>query len=224
MIDKAIFWDNDGVLVDSEHLYFEATKRALATVGVVPTMEEFARISLQQGRSMLQLAEAAGTPHETITSLRESRDRLYGELLRRDVQPRDGVRACLASVHGRAVNGVVTASQKVHFDIIHRKTDFLRYFDFVLTRDDFRRSKPHPEPYLAALRKTQLPPDRCIVVEDSERGVASAVAAGLRCIAFPSSLTVGGDFRAADRVVATAEELRAALSAWLGETRRNPAA
>ena len=72
--------------------------------------------------------------------------------------------------------------------------------DFVLTREDFREAKPHPEPYLTAMQRFGLQPARCVVVEDSQRGLAAAVAAGLECLVVLSPWTKDGDFRQAARV------------------------
>jgi beta-phosphoglucomutase-like phosphatase (HAD superfamily) len=58
-----------------------------------------------------------------------------------------------------------------------------------LTEDDFERSKPHPDAYLAALKRLGLPADLCLAVEDSPRGLVSASSAGLRCVLVPTALT-----------------------------------
>lgn len=72
-----ILWDNDGVLVATEGLYFQATKTVLQTVGVDLTPEQFKEISLRRGESTLQLAAEQGVAAATITRLRAERDRLY---------------------------------------------------------------------------------------------------------------------------------------------------
>lgn len=82
---------------------------------------------------------------------------------------------------------------------MHARTSLLPYFFFVLTLEDYRFSKPHPDPYLTALRTYGLNPEETLAVEDSERGVRSAVAAGLRCIAAPTELTKSMDFGLAFR-------------------------
>ena len=72
-----VLWDNDGVLVDTEGLYFRATQTVLATVGIHLTPEQFIDISLRQGQSTFKLAAEQGIPAETIARLRAERDRLY---------------------------------------------------------------------------------------------------------------------------------------------------
>ena len=80
-------------------------------------------------------------------------------------------------------------SPREQFDEVHRFTGLRDFFETVLTSDDYERSKPHPDSYVSALRAMDLPAGRCIAVEDSPRGVASARAAGLRCILVPTELT-----------------------------------
>jgi HAD superfamily hydrolase (TIGR01509 family) len=209
---KAIFWDNDGVLVDTEHLYFEATRRVLATVGVPLTEALFHDLFLVQNRGAWHLAEAAGVPRETLARLRTERDALYGALIDRDGLVLPGVEAALALLAPRFRMAIVTSSHRDHFDAVHRRAGLLRFFELVLTREHYQRSKPDPEPYLTALARTGLSPGECLVIEDSERGLRAAEAAGIACWVIPTALTRGGDFRAADRVLGAVEEVVALLT------------
>jgi transcriptional regulator with XRE-family HTH domain len=130
---KAIFWDNDGVLVDTEGLYFEATRATLARAGFALTSAHYADLSLRQGRSVFELVrDAFDAP--AIEILRAARNARYAELLAAGVPALDGVEAVLGALHGRLSMGVVTSSNPEHFEIIHRTTGLLGYFDFVLPR------------------------------------------------------------------------------------------
>jgi HAD superfamily hydrolase (TIGR01509 family) len=106
---------------------------------------------------------------------------------------------------------IVTSSRPEHFALIHDRSGLLKYFDFVLTRDDYVCSKPHPEPYLTALHKSGLRPEDCRVIEDSERGLLAACRAGLGCLVIPGKLTRTGDFSSAERVLANIREVPGAL-------------
>ena len=98
-----------------------------------------------------------------------------------------------------------------HFDAMHRSTGLRRYFDFVLTREDYGRSKPDPEPYLTACARAGLLPGACLAVEDSVRGVTSAVLAGLAVAAIPGAMNHGGDFSAARWQLESVRELPALI-------------
>ena len=188
---EAIFWDNDGVLMETEHLYYQANAEALARTGVELTLDTFRELSLRRGESVLQLAATTGP------ELREWRDARYHELLGTGAQAIPGVAETLELLYGRLPMAIVTSCRRDHFLQMHRASGLLGYFDFVLTREDYVNSKPDPEPYLAAVARTGLDPAVCLAVEDSERGVTAALRAGLTVAAVPGAMNSGGDFTAA---------------------------
>jgi HAD superfamily hydrolase (TIGR01509 family) len=118
-------------------------------------------------------AAEGGLSQEVINRLRGDRNTRYRELLRKGVRVLDGVKTALRQLHGKVSMGVVTSSRREHFGIIHIATGLLPYFDFILTRKDYGKSKPNPDPFLTAMRKNGLKPEDCIVVEDSERGLTA---------------------------------------------------
>ena len=204
---KAILWDNDGVLVDTEELYFSATRDVLTKAGIDLSRDLFIQISLKQGRSAFDLAGEQGFNPEIISQLRSERNQRYSELLRKGVRVLDGVEDTLRQLQGKILMGVVTNSRREHFEIIHASTGLLHYFDFVLTCEDYKKSKPDPEPFLTAIKRTGLKRENCIVVEDSKRGLDAAKAAGIRCIVVTHNLTQGSNFSGAYRVIDSIREV-----------------
>jgi HAD superfamily hydrolase (TIGR01509 family) len=196
-----VFFDNDGVLVDTEHLYMEASRAVLAERGIDLPEAEYIELFMRQNRGLLHYGEVHGWEADDLRDLRARRNDLYAAMLAHEPLILDGVEETLAALHGRVRMAIVTSSRRDHFDIIHRRTGLLRYFDFVLTDGDYAVSKPDPAPYLAAVARAGVDPRSCLVVEDSERGLASARAAGLRCVIVPSRLTRGARFNGAWRVL-----------------------
>lgn len=196
---RAILWDNDGVLVDTEGLYFQAGHEVLATQGVELTHKDFAEQSLKKGLSVFDFLPDQNA--ELIEQLRLKRNARYSALLAEGVQIVDGVVETLETFYGRVQMGIVTGSRRDHFDIVHAKTNLLPFFDFVLAREDYEEAKPHPDAYLTAMRLHGLQPDDCVVVEDSERGCVAAAAAGLRVLAVPNELSKYGDFSSAYKIL-----------------------
>jgi HAD superfamily hydrolase (TIGR01509 family) len=166
---------------------------------------------LVQGRGAWHLAAERGIAADRIEELRDWRNRLYADWLEESPRLALDVARVLASLHGRYVMGVVTSSRRDHFDLIHRGSGLLKYFDFVLTAGDFVKLKPDPEPYLRAIEKSGCAPEACVAIEDSERGLIAAKAAGIGCFVVPTPLTRGGDFSSADRVLAGLTDLLAIL-------------
>ena len=206
---KAIFWDNDGILVDTEGIFFRANLETLAGVGISLQWEQFEEISLAKGGSVLQLAEKPGT--DAFYKLRNRRDAIYADLLTREPLVIDGVRDVLDALRGKYIMGIVTSSGHEHFEIIHRQSGLLPYFQFVLTMKDCEHFKPHPEPYLKAIELAGCSPEECLVVEDSPRGLAAAVAAGIRCVVIPNKFTSGNHFTGACKILNSVKELPAVL-------------
>ena len=133
---KAIFWDNDGVLVDTERLYFKANKLTFLKHGVELTEELYVENFLNKAYGTWHLLRDKSYSEEKIGEIREERNELYSNLLKDESLPIDGVEEVLKELHGKIKMGVVTSSRKDHFDIIHSRTGFKKYFDFVLTSDD----------------------------------------------------------------------------------------
>jgi HAD superfamily hydrolase (TIGR01509 family) len=209
---KAVFFDNDGVLVDTEHLYFKATQHVLATAGVHLTEDEYVELFLVQGHGAWDLAESRGVPASDIDRLRDERNALYSDWLTRAPLVAAGITAVLDALRGKYVMGVVTTCSREHFEVIHRRSGLLEYFDFVLLPGDYPRKKPHPDPYLTAVQRSGVEAAACVAIEDSERGLMSATAAGLRCLVVPTLLTRGRRFAGAHTVLSTVTDIPAVLS------------
>lgn len=208
---RALLWDHDGVLVDTERLYFQATRELLAEAGAQLDEHEYRRFFLQQGTGAWHLARERGHDDAEIQRLKHRRDARYEALLRGEDLLIPGVLPLLAELAPRVRMAIVTSSKRAHFDAIHERTELPRLFEFVLAREDYVSSKPDPEPYVAAVARLGLTKADCLVIEDSARGLAAAKAAGLACWVIPSELTRYSDFATADRRFSDLAALRSAL-------------
>jgi HAD superfamily hydrolase (TIGR01509 family) len=204
---KAILWDNDGVLVDTEYLYFRATQEVLASIGFELTEHHFHDLFLVESRGAWHLVQEKGFSPEQVEQLRIKRNELYAKYLREEKLLIEGVEDVLAELHGKYKMGIVTSSLREHFDLIHSSTGLLKYFDFVVAAGDYTKYKPDPEPYLIALQKTGCTAEECIAVEDSLRGLLAATGAGIRCYVVPTQLTRNSDFAAAYKVLTHVREV-----------------
>src|SRR4029077_14646917 len=210
---KAILWDNDGVLVDTECLFFESTRTILETIGIQLSLRQFLDLSMREGRGAFELASERGWGRQQVAELKRERDLLYSEMLCKQTRVLPDVRETLRQLQGRRMRmAVVTSSQRQHFDVMHSDTGLMRYFEFVLAREDFRETKPNPEPYLLALERLRMKADNCVAVEDSERGLAAARAAGLRCLVIPNDMTRACNFRGATAILPRAAAVLDALA------------
>src|SRR5260370_29325288 len=186
---------------DTEGLFFQSTRETLAKAGIELTFEQFLDISMRQGRSAFQLAAGCGWTAEQIAGLKRERDRLYTKMLQQQTRVLLGVYETLRALHGRMRMAVVTSSQREHFEVMHAGTQLTGFFEFVLAREDFKETKPNPEPYLLPLERLGLEAERCIAIEDSERGLAAAPASALPCLVIPNHVTPRFHFHTATPVL-----------------------
>ena len=211
---KYILFDHDGVLVDTERWYFAASKRALAELGIELDLELHRR-KMTRGVSTWDLARSNGVNETTIDRQRPRRDRYYQEYLRTEDIEVPGVERVLRGLSGRCRMAIVTTARRVDFELIHRNRGIVQYMDFVLTREDYDEAKPAPEPYLAGLARFGGRPEEALVVEDSERGLKAAVAAGIECAIVHSEFTSSHDFSTATFRIGSLGELAALLEGQL---------
>lgn len=194
---EAILWDNDGVLVDTERLFFEATKSAFARLGLHLTEEVWAARYLGEGRGSGEIArDLGGDPHR-IGPVLDERNQRYLQILQQAPPIRPRVRETLMALPDRAKMAIVTGCHRHQLHLMHDSSGLLEFFDVIVTGDDCTYSKPHPEPYLTATKALDICAGNCVAVEDSQRGLASATAAGVACVVVPSQLTRTLDFAGA---------------------------
>lgn len=203
---KYILFDHDGVLVDTEHWYYRASERALAEIGLTLDKDRYLR-DMSRGWGAWEQARAAGADEPTIIARRAVRDAYYQEYLRTEQIEIDGVLDALAELSQHVRMAIVTTAKRADFDIIHERRRIRPFMDFVLVREDYERAKPHPEPYLTALRRFGATREEALVVEDSARGLNSAVAAGIDCAVVHNAFTAGHDFSQASHRISTLREL-----------------
>jgi len=197
---KFVLWDHDGVLVDTEPLFFEATARALADHGVAVSHDRWTALQAA-GSGIVRLLDEAKGVGVTQAEIRYVRDEIYAELLsQRDVLI-PGARRALEEISGSYRSVMVTTSLRRYIDQIHGQTGLLEYFEHIVTAEDCSKRKPHPEPYLRAMDLISATPEACVAIEDSPRGLASARAAGVRCVVVRSDFIGSGGFDGAERVL-----------------------
>lgn len=204
---KAIFWDNDGVLVDTEKLYYRANKETFAKMNIDLSEELYMEFFLKKNLGTWHLARAKGYTEKQIADFHIERDMLYGYYLETNANVIPGVEITLQKLHGKFKMGIVTSSKKNHFEIIHNKSNLLQYIDFVLASEDYEKSKPAPDPYLKAVEFSSFLKEECIAVEDSERGLKAALSAGIECYVIPTELTKHSDFSGAKKILNSISEI-----------------
>jgi len=186
---EALLFDNDGLLLDTESVFFELTRMHFAGYGIALTEEYWAEEYLGNAKRSFEIAAELGMDHTLVGPLIERRNREYRELIAKNIPVRPDVLETLQALTGRVKLAMVTGSPRDQIVLMHRQSGLLDFFEVIVTEDEVEHPKPHPEPYLMALDALGVASGAALAVEDSLRGFASAHAAGLACVVVPNSLT-----------------------------------
>lgn len=209
---KYILFDNDGVLVHTEPLYFKANIKALKEhFDVELKFDEYMKI-MSEGTTVWQKALDKGFSLNEIEIARNQRNIYYQEFLRSENILIKGVKEVLQELSKSYKMGIVTTSRRVDFEIIHKDLGIVDFMDFVLCEEDYEFAKPHPQPYLKGLEIFGANKSEAIVIEDSTRGLTSAYKAGIECVIVKNEFTTTQDFSKASYFIDTLDELKTILS------------
>ena len=183
---RAVLFDMDGLLVDSEPLWFEAERSVMARLGGPWTpADQVALIGGSLAHSVAYMRARAVRPAEPEQIGRWLLDGMAELVARNGVRLMPGAAGLLAELAAAGIRcALVTSAQRQIMDAVIDSTGLK--FAVTICAEDVRRGKPDPEPYLRAAALLGEAPARCVVLEDSPRGVAAAQAAGCPVIAVPS--------------------------------------
>ena len=159
-----------------------------------------------------EVAEAKGISQKEITQARIQRDIYYQEYIKSEDIAINGVQNILKELSKKYKMGIVTTSRRVDFELIHRGKGIVDFMDFTLCVEDYKHSKPHPQPYLNGLKLFNAKKEETIVVEDSQRGLTSAYNAGIECVIVHNDFTTTHDFSNATYKIKKLSELEKLLN------------
>ena len=210
MVKKYLLFDNDGVLVETEPYYFKANIKALREFGLELEFDVYMEI-MARGGTAWEIAKKQGISQSEIDKKRQLRDIYYQEFIQTQEIEIDGVVDILKELSKKYKMGIVTTSRRVDFDLVHQKREIVSYMDFTLCVEEYPRAKPHPDPYLAGMKKFNALKEECLVIEDSQRGLTSAVNAGIECVIVKNEFTATHDFSKASYKIDSLKKLESLL-------------
>jgi HAD superfamily hydrolase (TIGR01509 family) len=194
---KAIIFDMDGLMIDSERLYFQAEREIAWTFGRNIRDEILQKM---MGRNPIEGMEILVRELELPISSQEAvrmRNDLMRQKMRTGLRAMPGLSHIIDAFYGRLKLAISTGAQKEFLDIAVDQLGIRDKFDVLQASDEIIRGKPDPEIFLKTCDGLGLEPKECIVLEDSENGVRAARRAGCFVIAVPSEYTQRQDFRSA---------------------------
>lgn len=184
MTRSAVVFDMDGVLIDSGAHHRAAWQALLAELGEEPAHREYWRLTIgRPGEEAVPLLLGRRvSEHEARRLARRKRD-LYVDFSRGGTVPVPGVREFIATLSRRGIpRAVATSASRLDLDRLLAAVELRRHFDVIVTADDVTLGKPDPEVYELAAARLDVPPEVCIVFEDSLVGIEAARRAGMRVV------------------------------------------
>lgn len=209
-MSKAVLFDLDGVLVDSEVISTEASNRVLEKVGIFLTDDErkevFGKRTIDNYRRHIERRGLDIDPEGLVRKKNE----IFAKLIRGRLKPLPGVPELLAALDDAKIRkAVVSSSPLDRVNASLEEIGFLFEFELILSGDCCTKGKPDPEPFLLAAQKLSAKPSECIVIEDAQAGILAAKAAKMRVIAVKSPNTFGQDLSKADVIVDSLKDINA---------------
>lgn len=211
---RAVVFDLDGLLSDTERLHCKAYQQALDELGVELGEAEYAEHWIRSGKGIVDFLKLRELAHEPA-AVRRRKASLYRALVTECVQPMPGAVELLRRLHGKMPLALATSAYGDDARCVLRALDIEKYFDVIVSSDDVRRVKPHPDLFLLAAKKLGVAPSECVVLEDAEKGILAAASAGMKVIAVPTEHTRTNDFSRATWVVPSLDEVDETLIAAL---------
>lgn len=205
----AVLFDNDGVLVDTEKRHVRACQEIVKEMfGVSYSLEDYQNYGYTNGLGTSGWLRDRGISETDIVRFQKLRDERYMKFLKNPIEPMSGVREILNFLREKNIpRAIVTATPRSHLELAHSQTGLLEYFSFAICNAEVPRSKPFPDGYLFAAEKLNVAPEKCLVLEDSPRGISAGKSAGMTVWAVPSTQTRELDLSAADEVFESLEEV-----------------
>lgn len=217
---RAIIFDLDGVLIDSEPLHFAAFNKTLSSDGEPLTNEAYRErfLALDDKGAFIRFFADANKPLAIgkLNELMKKKSEIYLELVASEgVLPYPSVPDFVREAAGRYPLAVATGSRRHEAELLLESAGLRTFFEALVSSDDVKCGKPNPESYLKAVEflnltgKRPLPikPEECVVIEDSKQGIESAHSAGMKCIAVSTSFPAF-ELSGADLVVGGISSLR----------------
>lgn len=188
---KAVIFDHDGILVDSEPLHKLAWKRTFAPKGVEVTEAE---LNANIGRTDKIFTELIIEKHRlalSVADILSEKCRHMRELMRNESKTFDGVSELLEQLVERGMRlGIASSAKRDEIQVTLDRFGFERYFSAIVSFEDVQDHKPDPEPYSLCCQRLGFSPAEAVALEDSPSGITSARRAGVYTIGVATSLPI----------------------------------
>jgi HAD superfamily hydrolase (TIGR01509 family) len=207
MMIKAVIFDMDGVIIDSEPIESLAWEKLLTEYGKKPIINEWGLIHIVGTKSFDYVMRKHGLV-EDVEVVKNKKRKIFIDLVLKNPILMPGFLKLLTGLKKRKIKlGVASNRFQEHVGLIMKKLKIEDEFNALIGNDPTIEVKPAPDIFLKAAKMLKINPKYCLVIEDSESGVIAAKAAGMKVIAVPNRYTKHQDFSKADKIVKSLSEI-----------------
>ena len=213
---KAVIFDMDGLMIDSERVTYEGYVIECRNLGVVMEEEFYKQLlghTLPEVFQVLRKKYGETFPVEDV--LKRVHKYMDDRFVQEGVPVKKGLRELLSYLKDHGYRTVVaTSSGRERVDRILKQAELTEYFDGSVCGDEVKKGKPDPEVFIKACGKAMVKPEEALVLEDSEAGISAAYAAGIPVVCVPDMKYPEAEYAAkAFRIVDSLEDVAGILMA-----------
>jgi len=199
---RAVIFDMDGVIVESEHIHIEAEQQTMLKHGVRISAEELHAYTGTTAEFMFTELIRKYKLNTTFERIFSEKEGILFRLLEKETRPTKGVIKLLKKLKQKGIRlAIASSSDRKLIEYILRRLDISRLFDFVVGAEDIAHSKPNPEIFLKSARGLKVKPVECLVVEDAKLGIDAAKSAGMKAIGYRNPNSGDQDLSRADMII-----------------------
>lgn len=200
---KAVIFDMDGVIIDSEPIHFEVDMQTMKDFGCGISKEELNKYVGTTNEYMWTDIKNKYKLDKSVEEIINYRSEMVKrKVIESDLAPIEGIIDLLKDLKDKNIPAAIASSSPKDFiKVVVSKFELEDYFSCILSGEEVENGKPAPDIYVETAKKLGIPPEECIVIEDSKNGVLAAKKAGMKCIGFKNPNSGDQDLSKADCIV-----------------------
>jgi HAD superfamily hydrolase (TIGR01509 family) len=205
---KAVIFDMDGVIIDSEPIESLAWEKVLAEYKRKPIFNSSGLIHEVGQGSQDDIVSKHNLSGEDLNVIRIKKRAFFEELIIKDLSSMSGMESLLEKIKIEKIKlAVASTRNERQVKLIINRLGFEKHFSVIVGFNEKIRRKPFPDVFLAAASELKISPSFCVAIEDSGAGVTAGKSAGMKVIAVPNKWTKHQDFSKADKIINSLSEI-----------------
>lgn len=207
---KAVIFDMDGVVVNTEPIGYRANQQLYKSLDITVPDDVYGTFIGNSDKMIVQKLKDLYPIALSHQELLDEKYKYYFDAFdtAEDLDLLPGVKDLIINLHKNGMRLLLASSaSKRKIEKVFSRFGLHQYFDYTISGEDFEESKPNPAIFLEAVVKSGVSKDECIVIEDSTNGIKAAKAADVYCIGYNSGHTMGQDTSLADKVITNFSEI-----------------